>query len=272
MTGPSAAIVDAAGRSHRPADGPARIVSLVPSLTELLFALELGDQVVGRTAFCVHPRDRVRALPSVGGTKRINREKLDRLRPTHVVVNVDETPRRLALDLAQSGYQVIVTHPIEVGDNLALYRLFGALFDRRREAEALCDRFASALAALTAAARTLRRRDVLYLIWSNPWMTVSSDTYIARMLALVGWRTVAGDAAIRYPTVELDAALLARTELVLFASEPFPFEETHLDAFRSAFPDHAAKAHLIDAEMVSWYGSRAIEGLGYLAAFARGLA
>jgi ABC-type Fe3+-hydroxamate transport system substrate-binding protein len=110
---------------------------------------------------------------------------------------------------------------------------------------------------------------VLYLIWKNPWMTVSGDTYIARMLASVNWRTVAHDPENRYPTIDLTEGLLAGTDRVLFASEPFPFKQTHIDAFRADFPAHAAKAAIIDAEMTSWYGSRAIQGLAYLADFAR---
>jgi ABC-type Fe3+-hydroxamate transport system substrate-binding protein len=269
MNEPSSPLVDAAGRVHRPAGKRARIVSLVPSITELLFELDLAEQVVGRTVFCIHPSDRIKSVASVGGTKQLNMEKLERLEPTHVIVNIDETPLRLADELARCGYEVVVTHPIEVRDNLALYRHVGALFHREREAERLCARFEAAFAAAIAAARSLPERRVLYLIWKNPWMTVSQDTYISRMLALVGWRTVADDPQNRYPTVELNDDLLVRTDRVLFGSEPFPFKQTHIEAFREEFPAHAAKAAIIDAEMTSWYGSRAIEGLAYLADFAR---
>jgi ABC-type Fe3+-hydroxamate transport system substrate-binding protein len=134
----SAPILDAAGVVHRPAGAGFRIVSLVPSITELLFDLGLGEAVVGRTAFCVHPRNRVKAVKSVGGTKKVNFSKLQRLSPTHVIVNVDETPRELAEDMARLGYEVVVTHPIDVRDNLGLYRLIGRLFARERQAEALC--------------------------------------------------------------------------------------------------------------------------------------
>lgn len=95
-------------------------------------------------------------------------------------------------------------------------------------------------------------------------MTVSRDTYIARMLAEVRWETVPAAASVRYPEVALDEETLAGCDLVLFASEPFPFKERHIDAFRAAWPAHAAKAHAIDGQMVSWYGSRAIAGLDYL--------
>ena len=262
---PDAALIDAAGRPHQPVGDAARIVSLVPSITELLFDLDLGNSVVGRTAFCVHPKGQVRRARSVGGTKQVNLAKLRRLEPTHVIVNIDETPRSLADDLAALGMEVVVTHPIEVEDNSGLFRLMGGLFGRQAAAEILCRRLDAALEALVEAARTLPEQRVIYLIWKDPWMTVSPETYISRMLALVHWRTVlAGEASVRYPALDLDEDVLAGCERVLFSSEPFPFTERHLQAFRDAFPAHADKAAMIDAQMVSWYGSRAIAGLRYL--------
>jgi ABC-type Fe3+-hydroxamate transport system substrate-binding protein len=253
------------GSVHAPAGEGARIVSLVPSITELLFDLGLGDSVVGRTAFCVHPKGQVRRARSIGGTKQVNFDKLRRLEPTHVIVNIDETPRSLADDLAGLGCDVVVTHPIEALDNVALFRLMGGLFGRGDEAEDLCSRFLLAYEALEEAARFAPEQPVLYLIWKDPWMTVSPETYISRMLALVHWRTQPrSDTGARYPTVDLEEEVLAGCERVLFSSEPFPFQERHLEDFRRAFPAHAGKAAMIDGAMVSWYGSRAIAGLGYL--------
>jgi ABC-type Fe3+-hydroxamate transport system substrate-binding protein len=261
---------DAAGSRHLSAPD-ARIVSLVPSLTELLFDLGLQRQVVGRTAFCVHPEDRVRRVRSVGGTKTVDMAKLAALAPSHVVVNIDETPRPLAEALAAAGMTLVVTHPIAVRDNLDLYRLLGSIFDREAEAGALCERFEAAYAGALEARQEQVVRDVLYLIWKDPWMTVSRDTYIARMLELVGLRTLPANADRRYPTIGLDEDLLMESDFVLFSSEPFPFREDHLAAFRERFPRHASKAQMIDAQMVSWYGSRAIPGLAYLARFVRTL-
>lgn len=266
---PPARLIDAIGTRHVPAGAAARIVSLVPSISETLFALDLGASVVGRTAFCVHPRGRIDRVRSVGGTKRINMARLRTLAPSHVIVNVDETPKELAEALAAEGYTVVVTHPNDVTDNLALYRLLGGLFGRDREAEALCRAFAQALAALRAQAHALPARRVLYLIWKDPWMTISPDTYIARMLALVKWNTLGGDPARRYPEISLSEEVLAATDLVAFSTEPFAFTERHLAAFRAAHPAHAGKAMLIDGEMTSWYGSRAIAGLRYLTALGR---
>jgi len=270
-------LVDAAGTPHaRAATNPRpafRIVSLVPSVTELLFALGLGASVVGRTAFCVHPAAAVEAIASVGGTKRVNLQRLLALEPSHVVVNVDETPKALADDLAGRGIAVVVTHPVSVEDNVALYRLIGGVFGAEPAADDLARRFQATLAEVRAAARTMPARRVLYLIWKDPWMTVGADTYISRMLAAVNWRTVGdfgGDVgAARYPEVTLTDAMLRDVDLVLLSSEPYAFSAVDAHEFGAAFPDHAAKARLVDGQMPSWYGSRAIPGLQYLARLAR---
>ena len=257
---------DAAGVVHPPAGAAARIVSLVPSITELVCDLGLAGQLVGRTGFCIHPRETVKQVPKVGGTKDVDLERIRALAPTHVIVNVDENHRETAAALAAFVPHVVVTHPLGPHDNLALYRLLGGLFGREDAAEALCQRFEAGLARLAASAHDFPPENVLYLIWKDPWMTVARDTYVSRMLALVGWRTVPAAAASRYPAVELDTALLADAGLVLLSTEPFSFRERHLEEVRAATGRPAA---LIDGEMTSWYGSRAIEGLRYLGDFRR---
>jgi len=266
LEGPSP--TDWAGRHFTPAGGEARIVSLVPSITELLFDLGLARQIVGRTHYCIHPRKRVAAIPSVGGTKKIVMDRLKALAPTHVIVNVDENPKEMADAIADLGVAVVVTHPVTPHDNIALYRLMGHLFGREREAEDLCARLSTALDDLARTAAGWPPRRVLYLIWRDPWMTVSSDTYIARMLALVNWQTAGDQAPLRYPEITIDQGLLDSLDLVLFASEPFPFKPADVASFGTSFPGSRPARILIDGEMVSWYGSRAIQGLSYLKALA----
>ena len=264
-------LVDAVGRRHSSAGPDARIVSLVPSITELLFDLGLGARVVGRTHFCVHPKERLSAVPSLGGTKKINLSRLREVGPSHVIVNVDENTREMVDEIAAIVPNIVVTHPIAPGDNLALYRLIGGLFGRAAEAEALCRRFERALAEVEAFARAREPRKVLYLIWTKPWMTVSHDTYVSETLALVKWITLAHDPAVRYPEIEIGGPLLAEAEILLFSSEPYPFTEADVDAFRAAHPCGDRRLALIDGEMTSWYGSRAILGLRYLCDFVAGL-
>ncbi len=254
-----------------------RIVSLVPSITELLCDLDLSEQVVGRTGFCIHPWERVKTIPKVGGTKDLKFDRIRELEPTHVVVNVDENRKEDADALAEFIPNVVVTHPLAPRDNLDLYRQMGREFDREGQAEELCERFEAAYerAAAIAAGRSEER--VLYLIWRDPWMTISPETYISQTLGLFNWRTVSADEPssfcnpqgdkrkrVRYPEVDL-AGFAGEIDRVLLSSEPFHFKEHHVAEVEGLVP--GAKVSLIDGEMTSWYGSRAIAGLDYLAGY-----
>jgi ABC-type Fe3+-hydroxamate transport system substrate-binding protein len=243
----------------------ARIVSLVPSITELVCELGLAERLVGRTGFCIHPREIVRRIPKVGGTKDVDPDRIRALHPSHVILNIDENEKPLAETLAEFVPHLIVTHPLAPEDNPALYRLIGGIFGKPREAEALCDRFESARKA--AASIAWPQRKVLYLIWKDPWMTVARDTYISRTLALFGMHTLPEKTQARYPEFSLDAPFVREAELVLLSSEPYMFREKHVAALAQR-PEFAGKpVMLIDGEMTSWYGSRAIPGLDYLRGF-----
>jgi len=258
-------LLDAGGSLHEPAGPDARIVCLVPSITELVCDLGLSEQLVGRTGFCIHPWNTVRTIPKVGGTKDVRLDRVRALAPTHAIVNIDENLRETAQALGEFVPHVIVTHPQTPRDNLDLYRLLGAIFNRTAEAERLCDEFERAYAAAVSGP-PLPRRDVLYLIWREPWMTVARDTYIAQTLELFNWHTVPTVAAERYPEIDL-AAFTGEVDRVLLSSEPYHFHEPHLAEVASAVK--GAKVSLIDGEMTSWYGSRAILGLRYLDKFVR---
>ena len=256
-------LIDAIGAHHDPVAPGAvpRIVSLVPSVTELLCDLGLAGSLVGRTGFCIHPADIVGAIPKVGGTKDVNIEKIRRLAPTHLVVNIDENERPTVEALAAFIPHVIVTHPLGPRDNLALYRLLGGIFNAGPAAGRLCADFEQEYATLKACpAQPVRQ--VLYCIWQDPWMTVSRDTYIARMLELAGMRQwQAPDNDRRYPVFAWSDALVEGIDEILLSSEPYRFTEAHVDAIER---QTGKPARLVDGEMMSWYGSRAIAGLRYL--------
>jgi predicted Fe-S protein YdhL (DUF1289 family) len=257
-------LTDAVGTVHLPAGQHARIVCLVPSITELICDLGLSSQLVGRTGFCIHPWETVRLIPKVGGTKDVKLDRVRELAPTHVIVNIDENRRETADALAEFVPNVIVTHPQAPGDNPRLYRLLGGVFAREREAERLCAEFEQALAQLGK--RHHRPQEVLYLIWRDPWMTVAPQTYIAQTLALINWRTNPLEVDDRYPVVEL-ADFAGRVDRVLLSSEPYHFKEHHLAEVAELVG--GAEVSLADGEMTSWYGSRAIKGLRYLDAIAQ---
>ena len=252
---------DWAGVVHPAAPAP-RIASLVPSLTELLFALGLGESVVARTGFCVHPKPEVARVPKVGGTKNPDLVRLAKVAPTHLIVNVDEN-RREVVDAARAFVpQVIVTHPLAPTENPRLYRLFGAIFDRGCEAEALVECFTAALARLDAAAAQLQRERVLYLIWRKPWMTVSRATYVSATLARAGNVSHPARARSRYPEIADGARAWRDAARILVSSEPYAFRPRDAAALATRWNKPAT---LIDGEWTSWYGPRAIAGLDALA-------
>ena len=262
MTLPHAAATDWAGVTHAPAGGDARIACLVPSLTELLFALGLDDRIVARTGFCVHPRDAVRRVPKVGGTKDVDLDALRAARATHLVVNVDEN-RREVVDAARAFVpHLIVTHPMAPQDNRRLYALFGAIFGRESEAAALTRRLDDALDTLDRSVAALRRERVLYLIWRAPWMTVARDTYVSATLACAGLDTLPATAASRYPAIGDDDAAWHAADRILLSSEPYAFRERDRAALATAT---GKRVDLVDGEWTSWYGPRAIDGIAALA-------
>ncbi len=255
-------LIDALGTHHPVAPG-ARIVSLVPSITEMLCTLGLAPQLVGRTGFCIHPQEIVRAIPKVGGTKDVNLAKIRALAPTHVIVNIDENTKPTADALAGFVPNVVVTHPLGPRDNLALARLLGGIFGVSAAAEAWCAAFEAEYALLQAAPKG-PAATVLYVIWQDPWMSISADTYIARMLAQIGWR-IPPLGEQRYPVFEWSDTLVADIDCVLLSTEPYRFTEAHADALEKQI---GKPVFLVDGEMMSWYGSRSLAGLAYLRALA----
>ena len=253
-----------------------RIASLVPSLTELVAALGLGDRLVARTGWCIHPAETVAGLPKVGGTKTVNLAKLRRLAPTHVLVNVDENRRETVEAMRTWGDgapEIVVTHPVDPEDNRALVAQmtahFGALPGVAERAAALNAALGRELAATQSAGRDPVK--VLYLIWHAPWMTVARDTYLSRMLARVNWLSLpdafGGESgAARYPQLTGREPWLGDVERVLLSSEPFAFVSRHLREARVLCPN--ARVQRVDGELLSWYGSRAVPGLAYLRALA----
>ena len=250
-----------------------RIASLVPSITELLVALGLGPRLVARTGFCIHPQAALADVPKVGGTKDVNLAKLRQLTPTHVIVNVDENRLELVEALREFVPNIIVTHPQGPEDNLTLLAQMDTHFGDEPGVSEQCARLA---AELTLALRRCRSQSwptqkVLYLIWRDPWMTVARDTYIARMLAEVGWQSwpavLGGESgAARYPQLQGDEAWLGQIDHLLLSSEPYRFDASHFESAQALCPQ--AKVQLIDGELLSWYGPRAAQGLDYLRALA----
>ncbi|MGR8949920.1 MAG: helical backbone metal receptor [Gammaproteobacteria bacterium] len=252
---------DAVGVAHPVVGAEARIVSLVPSITELLCDLELHEQIVGRTGFCIHPKEKVRLIAKLGGTKDVNLEKIRALAPTHAIVNIDENEEPLYHALRDFVPHVFVTHPQVPQDNVALFESLGVLFKRVNQASALVHQFRKNEDLLAPLASADAQR-VLYIIWKDPWMAVNQGTYIAELLKLINWQVQKIEGDVRYPEIVLED-FVGQVDRVLLSSEPYAFREKHL-AEVSAKVDHRTKVSLVDGEMLSWYGSRSIHGLAYL--------
>ena len=207
----------------------------------------------------------MRRIPKIGGTKSVNLGKVRALAPTHVILNIDENRKETADALAEFVPNLIVTHPLAPEDNLGLYRQIGSAFGKEREAEALCERFEKEFREVKK--KKYPERKTLYLIWKDPWMTVSRDTYISRTLALFGLHTLPEQTEARYP--KLTELEVPGVELVLLSSEPYRFQQKHLEEIKNLL---LKPCYLVDGEMTSWYGPRAIAGMRYLAQFVLRLA
>ena len=250
---------DALGRPVRLDAPPRRIVSLVPSQTELLADLGLDAEVVGLTRFCVHPDGWKAAKTIVGGTKTINVPRLVGLAPDLVIANKEENPREEIEAVAAEGVPVYVTDVADVDGALAMIRSVGRLVDQEPEAEVLADEIAAGFARLGTEAEPLR---ALYLIWRDPWMTVGGDTFVSDVMDRAGLANVAAERD-RYPALSDDEIRALDPDVVLLSSEPYPFSDTHIAEVQALVPD--ARVVLADGEAFSWYGSRLRHTPGVLA-------
>lgn len=266
-------LVDASGTALPPGPPRRRIVSLIPSTTELLCRLGLADALVGVTAFCVEPRELFRTRPHVGGQKTPDLERIRALAPDLVIANIEENAREHVDALRAWGVPVWVTYPRSVVDTIRMVRELGALTGVEAAAARLADELEGLRAA--AAAREAGRPaiPVFYPIWRGPWMTVSRDTYVHDVLGACGGRSVFADHARRYPVVTLEEAAARRPEVILLPDEPFRFRRAHLADF-AAWTDVPAvrdgRIHLVDGKLCAWHGPRLAEALRVLPGLIRG--
>lgn len=253
-------------RRDRPDRAPRRIVSLVPSLTEALFSLGLGDRVVGVTQWCVHPADGVRGLPKVGGTKTPDRAAIEALAPDLVIANREENRKRDVERLEAAGLRVWLTDPRTVADGVALLAEIAALGadTERRERVLEPVRRAYEAAATDAPARRPR---TFCPIWKEPWMTVGADTYAHDLLHLCGADNVFAEAGDRrYPLVSEEQIVAAAPEVIVLPDEPYAFgPRDAVELGRLPVPAaEEGRIHLIDGTLVSWYGPRIGQAIGQL--------
>jgi len=259
--------VDASGVAVTLPDSPGRIVSLIPSITETLFALGRGDAVVGCTVYCTQPPEGVATKTRIGGEKNPKLDLIRELEPDLVVANVEENVREHIETLRAWRIPVYVTYPRTVLEGIQLVRELGRVTgapDRGAEVAAALE---TRLAETRARQGGHRPSRVFCPIWRKPYMTINADTYVHDMLAVCGGANVFAGRPKRYPEVTLADVALARPEVILLPDEPYRFRRVHVADF-AAHPEIPAlrggRVHLVDGKLLSWYGPRIERALAVL--------
>ena len=227
-----------------------RIVSTVPSITELLYDLGMEDNVVGITKFCVHPKNWCKTKQRVGGTKNLNQTAIKALAPTLIIANKEENLKE-EIEALPAFCPVLVTDIVELED---IYTLIDTL-TFSTQSNLIASKVKTNIAKGITVTPIKQQLDVLYLIWKEPYMSVGTDTYIHSMLNYVGLKNVITQHTqkTRYPEVSVEDILNLQPKLILLSSEPFPFKQRHIDEIEKQCNIPTLK---VDGEMFSWYGSR----------------
>ena len=223
-----------------------RIVSLVPSITESLFDFGLTEiEVVGRTKFCIHPKTLITNVPVIGGTKNLNLDKIKSLKPDLIIANKEEN-EKLQIEELGKYFEIWLTNIENLQDNQNFLTELGILLNKQE----LALNFNEKINVIFDSSKELSPRKVAYLIWKNPYMTVGSDTFIHEIIEKIGFTNLFEDSK-RYPEISVNQ--MKEAEYVFLSSEPFPFQQKHIDELQKELPD--SKIILVDGEAFSWYGT-----------------
>ena len=236
---------------------PQRIISLVPSQTELLHYFGLETETVGITKFCVHPTMWYKTKNRVGGTKTIDIKKIEKLQPDLIIANKEENVKEQIEELALH-YPIWVTDVNNVDDAKQMIDDLGELTQKNKEAQQLCEAINNKYLNVPKINRPVK---TAYLIWQNPYMTVGGDTFIHDMLQKGGFQNIFSNKT-RYPETSIAELKAANCELLMLSSEPYPFKDKHIKLLQQLLP--GTKIVLVDGEMFSWYGSRLLPAAAYL--------
>jgi ABC-type Fe3+-hydroxamate transport system substrate-binding protein len=238
---------------------PSRIVSLVPSQTELLAWLGLDETVIGITKFCVHPEKWFREKTRIGGTKKINISTVDQLHPDLILANKEENTKEQIESLSEH-YPVWISDIASLADAYGMIRIVGAMTGTGDPANALVADIEKAFLELTDLARPEKNLPAAYLVWNDPYMAAGSGTFIHHLMGRCGFINIFNETS-RYPQVSINELRNRDCRLLLLSSEPFPFKEKHMEQIQPQLPD--TQILLVDGEMFSWYGSRLLYAPAY---------
>ncbi|NRD22974.1 ABC transporter substrate-binding protein [Winogradskyella litoriviva] len=237
---------------------PKRIISLVPSQTELLVDFGLESLIVGVTKFCVHPKHLRISKAVVGGTKQINIDKIKALQPDIILCNKEENTKEIISELEE----ITPLHISDINnleDCFELINMYGEIFNIKRTTSTLISNIKIEREVFQGQNKS-RPLKVAYFIWKKPWMVVASDNFINVMINEAGFLNVFASEK-RYPEIDLNHSILQETDLIFLSSEPFPFKEEHVLDLKEKFPEKTVK--IVDGELFSWYGSRLLKSYEY---------
>lgn len=252
---------DQLGTPHFFETFPKKIVSLVPSQTELLFDLGLEECIVGITKFCVHPFHFKSTKKIIGGTKKVHFEKIRLLQPDIIIANKEENTKEIVEELSKIC-PVWVTDIVTLADNLKMITDFGQLFNKRIESQKWIDKINFAHREFLHFISGKPSQKVAYFIWANPYMVAGNNTFINEMLLLNNFQNIFQNREERYPEIIIQKMRIqGNPDIVLLSSEPFPFKDEH--AFEIGRFTHHAKVIFVDGEMFSWYGGRVLRAFEY---------
>ena len=234
-----------------------RILSLVPSITELLFDLGLEKRLVGRTNYCIHPKDKI-GIDSVGGTKDFDLEKIRQLKPDLIFAVKEENNKELVLEIAKE-FPVLIYDIVDLPSAIRVIKHIGLVTSLEDEAFNLVNKIQEQIYFLQK--KNIVKKEACYLIWNKPMMSVGSETFISDMMNVAGFTNVIRTRKESYPTIEQQDIESLQPEYVFLSSEPFKFTEKHQQEYQERFPN--SKVILVDGEMFSWYGSRMLKAFDY---------
>lgn len=249
--------VDQMGRELITEYPPRRIISLVPSQTELLFDLGLDKEIVGITKFCIHPDDKFKSTAKIGGTKKLNLQKIRGLKPDLIIGNKEEN-ERVEIEELMNEFPVWMSDIHVLADAIEMINSIGSLTGRSQQANMISSKITEGFRKLGRAGD--KKPMVAYFIWKDPYMLAGKGTFINDILEQAGFDNFTS--LERYPEIHTDAAGGITPDLIFLSSEPYPFKDVHLKEFETMYP--GAKVMIVDGEMFSWYGSRLLHTPSYL--------
>lgn len=258
-------VVDAAGRRVDIPVFPSRIISLVPSITETLFALGLEDRIVGVTRYCTEPSTKVAEKPKVGGQKNPDLTKIQFLHPDLILVNIEENRREDVETLETMGIAVYTTYPRTVEQGIAMIRDLGRMTGTEQRADAVAFTIDGLYQEISKDAAGQRPVRVFCPIWRKPYMSINADTYIHDVLRTCGGDNIFAEKEDRYPKISLAEVADLEVEVIILPDEPYPFHPRHLvdfQPFEGFIPAlRTGRVHFVDGKLLSWYGPRIGESL-----------